>query len=265
MMTHGSGALAFELSAVPGTPYRIALRRWEGRRPCLVYLHGIGLSGSGDWPRLRQSASLAGRASLAVDLLGFGQSPRPPGFSYELEDQAELLAALLPRDGAAVALVGHSMGGTIAILLAERLVREGRPPDAVLLAEPNLRAEDANLSARVAAIPLGAFIKQWPQWVDATELPYYRDGVSQAAPLAFHRSATSLGRHGQTALAHFVALPVSRKGYVLGGKSDAITQETARQVAAARIPVVTVPGSGHAFCGEDPEGLAQALAQLLER
>jgi pimeloyl-ACP methyl ester carboxylesterase len=255
----------FELSSVPATPYRIALRRWEGRGPFLVYLHGIGLSGSGDWPRLMQSASLEGRASLAVDLLGFGQSPRPPGFSYELADQAELVAALLPRDGAAVALVGHSMGGTIAILLAERLVREGRPPDAVLLAEPNLRTEDANLSARAAAIPLEEFIKQWPQWVEATELPYYRDGVSQADPLAFHRSATSLGRHGQTALAHFVALPVARKGYVLGGKSDAPTRETARQVAAAGIPVVTVPGSGHAFCGEDPDGLARALAQLLER
>jgi len=80
----------FELSPVPGTPYRIALRRWEGRGPLLVYLHGIGLSGNGDWPRLMQSDSLAGRASLAVDLLGFGQSPRPQGFSYELADQAEL-------------------------------------------------------------------------------------------------------------------------------------------------------------------------------
>jgi pimeloyl-ACP methyl ester carboxylesterase len=255
----------FELSPVPGTPYRIALRRWEGRGPCLVYLHGIGLSGSGDWPRLMQSASLAGRASLAVDLLGFGQSPRPQGFSYELTDQAELLAALLPRDGAAVALVGHSMGGTIAILLAERLVREGRPPDAVLLAEPNLRAEDANLSARAAATPLEEFLEQWPRWIEAWELPYYRDGNRQADPLAFHRSATSLVHHGQTALARFVALRVARKGYVLGGKSDAPTRETARQVAAAGIPVVTVPGSGHAFCDEDPEGLAQALAQLLER
>ena len=100
---------------------------------------------------------------------------------------------------------------------------------------------------------------------EVSELPYYHDGMSQADPLAFHRSATSLGRHGQTALAHFVALPVACKGYILGGKSDVPTRETARQVAAAGIPVVTVPGSGHAFCGEDPDGLALALAQLLDR
>ena len=161
-------------------------------------------------------------------------------------------------------------GGFVLVLTFDLLkgvtaVAGARALDAVLLAEPNLRAEDANLSARAAAIPRGEFIKQWPEWVEATALPYYRDGVSQADPLAFHRSATSLGHHGQTALAHFVALPITRKGYALGGKSDAITRETARQVAAAGIPVVTVPGSGHAFCGEDPDGLALALAQLLER
>jgi len=61
-----------------------------------------------------------------------------------------------------------------------------------------------------------------------------------------------------TLIRRLVAVPKTR-----GGRSDAATHETARQVAASGIPVVTVPGSGHSFSEDDPEGFGRALLQLV--
>jgi len=41
--------------------------------------------------------------------------------------------------------------------------------------------------------------------------------------IAFHRSAVSLVHHGANMLERFAALPLERKGYILGGRSDAAT------------------------------------------
>ena len=69
--------------------------RTPGAGPLLVYVHGLGCAGNLDWPPVMRGTALQGHASLWVDLVGFGQSERPADFSYDLRDQAELLAARL--------------------------------------------------------------------------------------------------------------------------------------------------------------------------
>jgi pimeloyl-ACP methyl ester carboxylesterase len=62
---------------------------------------------------------LAGRRSVLVDLLGHGYSDRPHGFAYTLVEHARTVVELI--DGLGIeecALVGHSMGGEIAIRVA---------------------------------------------------------------------------------------------------------------------------------------------------
>ena len=238
----------------------LASGRVAGEAPLLVYLHGLGCAGSRDWPPVAAGPALAGRASLWLDLLGFGSSPRPAGSGYDLDEQAAAVAGTLLSETAPLALVGHSMGGTLAVMVAERLVAAGRPPVAVVLAEPNLRAEDATTSARVAALPEAAFVAAWPRFVAGVESAWYRESLRLADPAAYHRSAVSLLAHGRAMLPRFVALPVERKAYVLGGRSDAATHETARLVRQADIEVVTVARSGHEFSAEDPAGLAAAIA-----
>ncbi|MCP3145217.1 alpha/beta fold hydrolase [Pyxidicoccus xibeiensis] len=249
---------------VPGMRHRILRGRSSGAAQVLVYLHGLGCAGSRDWPPVAHSAALSHHASIWFDLLGFGQSDRPQDFSYELAEQARLLAALLASRAGPVALVGHSMGGTLGILVAEELTRAGRPPAALLVAEPNLRPEDATGSAVAAATPLDVFVAKWDQFVESMSAPSYRESLRMADPVAFHRSATSLVRLGQGGLIpRLAALPVPVKGYILGALSDETTHETARQVAAAGIPVATVEASGHGFSEDNPEGLGSAIALLL--
>lgn len=252
---------------VPDHSWRIVWERHEGDGPLLVYLHGLGCAGSRDWHPVAVSPALAGRASLWVDLLGFGQSDHPHDFGYDLAEQAELLATLLAAPGVVPAaepfvLVGHSMGGTLAILLAERLLALGRTPAAVLVAEPVLRPADAGMSAIAASKSESRFTAAWSRWVEFFPSAHYRENMRLAAPVGFHRSAVSLVHHGATMLERFVRLPLL-KGYVLGAKSNAATHETARLVAAAGIPVAHVNGSGHGFSEDDPSGFAAAIADLL--
>jgi pimeloyl-ACP methyl ester carboxylesterase len=57
---------------------------------------------------------------IAVDLLGHGGSEKPTS-GYSIPDQADLVAQALGRLGVREAeIVGHSLGGTIAVAVAER-------------------------------------------------------------------------------------------------------------------------------------------------
>ena len=64
-------------------------------------------------------------------------------------------------------------------------------------------------------------------------------------------------------LERFAALPVARKAYVLGGRSDETPRETARRVAAAGRPIACVERSGHELSADDPAGFAEAIARFV--
>ncbi|MDB4896163.1 MAG: hypothetical protein JWN15_2425 [Firmicutes bacterium] len=255
-----------EFHTVPAKGWRIAMGRAAGVGPLLVYLHGLGCAGSQDWPPVAAAPALAGRASLWVDLPGFGRSDRPSGFSYDLADQADLLTELLAPGagvvpaGTPIALIGHSMGGTLAVLVAERLIAARRPPVALVLAEAILNPGDAATSARVAAKSEARFVSAWPRWVQAFPSPFYREEMRLADPTAYYCTAVSLMRHSEQILERFLALPVPTKGFIAGGRSDPPIHRTARRLAAAGLPIATVPGSGHGFSEDDPAGLAAAIA-----
>lgn len=106
----------------------------------IVLVHGF-MDASGTWDLVAPALAAQGLRVLAPDMRGFGDGARAPKGSYYhfvdyVFDLADLVEALCP--GEPIALVGHSMGGTIATLFAgafpERVARltviEGvGPPD----------------------------------------------------------------------------------------------------------------------------------------
>ncbi len=95
---------------------RLFVRRWPGVGDPVVTLHGL-LDCSEGWTRLCERISVPG---IAFDLPGFGHSdPSPRGsISGYARDVAEGLAVLGVER---FALVGHSLGGAVAVALAELL------------------------------------------------------------------------------------------------------------------------------------------------
>ncbi len=70
----------------------------------------------------------------AVDLKGHGSSPAPPDHGYSPHDHAELVHRLIVQEDLRdLTLVGHSMGGGIALFVALRLLEEGRLERLVLV------------------------------------------------------------------------------------------------------------------------------------
>ena len=125
----------------------------------LVFLHeGLGSVAmwqgrAGDWPK--HVCQAAGRAGLVYSRRGYGQSPAIPdvrgsgrlGADYMHREAWEVLPALLHERGVdKPVLIGHSDGGTIALLHAARF-----PVAGCVVMAPHLMVEDMTVSAIEAA------------------------------------------------------------------------------------------------------------------
>lgn len=89
----------------------------RGSGPAVILLHGFG--GHTYSFRYTIPALAKTRRVIAVDLKGFGYSERPPESDYSQGAQARLVVALMDRLGVEkAALVGHSLGGGVAMRVA---------------------------------------------------------------------------------------------------------------------------------------------------
>lgn len=86
----------------------------EGSGPAVVLVHGIA-SSSVTFELLIPSLVDNHRA-IAIDLLGFGESPSPKGAMYTIEEHVSVLAKAIDSLGikGKFVLVGHSMGSLIS-------------------------------------------------------------------------------------------------------------------------------------------------------
>jgi 3-oxoadipate enol-lactonase len=97
---------------------RLAYRAWGAPgAPPLVLLHGLG-EGSADWDGVAPAFARHCRV-YAPDLRGHGRSDWPGAYSVELM-RADVLGFLDALGLDRVDLIGHSMGGLVACLLAQQ-------------------------------------------------------------------------------------------------------------------------------------------------
>ncbi|GGX23148.1 alpha/beta fold hydrolase [Streptomyces chartreusis] len=235
--------------------------RWTespGAEPARVYVHGLGSVSSVYHAHIATRPELAGRRSLFVDLPGHGISDRPADFGYTLEDHAVALAAALDSAGVSDAeLIAHSMGGSVAIVLA------GRRPDLVsrlVLTEANLDASPppAAGSAWITAHGEDDFVDgEYARVLEAVG-PLWAATMRLADPRALHRSAVGL-RRGSVPIMRDILEGLSvERVYLQGELSGELPGREVLEAAGVR--VVTVPGAGHNVMFDNPDAFAAAVA-----
>ncbi|MEV1155835.1 alpha/beta hydrolase [Micromonospora chokoriensis] len=143
--------------AVDGSPVHILE---GGSGPAVLMLHGSGpgTTGSGAWATTAQALGATWHL-VAPDQAGFGRTPVPAGSRGGLRLWTEQAAGLMDALGIEhYAVVGHSMGGAVALALAA-----ARPQQVTrVVAVSTMGAPGAPLSAELDAIwgapagPLGA-------------------------------------------------------------------------------------------------------------
>lgn len=119
---------------MPGAAATLHTRTWGRGASRALLLHGISSSADGWW-RVGDDLARRGWTAVAADLRGHGHSPS--GDDYRLSSYAEDVLAL---GGGWDVVVGHSLGGAVAVLAAA-----GRPGWAggLVLQDPTLVMPDA--------------------------------------------------------------------------------------------------------------------------
>jgi pimeloyl-ACP methyl ester carboxylesterase len=252
---------------LPGDRAFLRYLEIPGDDPPLIWLHGWQCSSTGELLPAAVQPALRGRRSLLVDLLGHGYSDKPADFAVSIEAHARTIVALLDDLGvAACGLIGHSMGGTIAIHAAA-----ARPTivDLLIIAEGNLGPEDhdrfdeaseaafvesgfAALLARQAAEAEAA-----PQGIRARHLEMTR----LIDPRALYREDLSMSSETVPPTRDLLAGLAMPRWYLNGEWSDADGLEA--DLAAMGVGWRTVPDAGHPMALQNPAGLARVIADLI--
>lgn len=107
---------------IPYTLHTSDSVRHSSARITVVLIHGLGSSEKMWQQTISRLANQSSVRIIAIDLLGFGQSPKPSWQTYSAETHARALHATLKkhRVRTPVILVGHSLGSLIAVHYAAR-------------------------------------------------------------------------------------------------------------------------------------------------
>lgn len=248
-----------------------------GQGAPVVLIHGLGASTYSfryTIPELAQRYRV-----VAFDLKGFGYSARPASGDYSLTAHAKLIAAAMRALGIErAAVVGHSLGGAIALRLAslcpervdrlvlvdaatDRALQRGRSlawlarPFAPIIALATLHRQRFRRFALRAAVHDPAHIT--PEVVEG----YFRPSRMKGHARAFARLMAHRRRDTPVDLAS-----VRAPTLVLWGEHDrwlppSLGEELARALPNARLEVV--PAAGHLPLEEQPGYSNRALLAFL--
>ncbi len=236
--------------------------RWTetpGDGPARVFVHGLGGDSAATWPGLVDRLKPLGRRSLQVDLLGHGRSEAPAGFGYTLAEHADTVARVVDQVvGEPVDVVGHSMGGSISIVLAARRPDLAR---SLLLVEPNL---DPGLASRgvpgstgIASYDEAEFLTQGLEEFLAIADPEWVPTLRTTDPVALHRSAVGLVLGSRPTMRRLLASMTIPRVHVAGDRGIPYDVTGLPEVG---VRCVTVANAGHVAMVDNLDGFLEAVA-----
>lgn len=252
-----------------------------GAGPPLVLIHGLGTN-RGVW---RETARPLGRHHrvIAVDLPGFGES-EPAGEGFELDQVAGAVSGAL---GAAVGsgydLLGHSLGGAVALTMARRDPESLRR--LILSAPAGFRPRSRALVEGIAAAVPGLLRARraiggpllesgmarrallWGALHDAGRISPYRAQLMLNASRGASRLREATRAALTADLAHELSAVEVPVGFIWGTRDPLMPGGTTASITRCRpeAPVEVVAGAGHVAQLEQSGLFTRAVEKVLSR
>ncbi|HUQ61573.1 alpha/beta hydrolase [Lentzea sp.] len=225
-----------------------------------VYLGGLGLASTVTFAPVIGHPEVAGRGRhVLVDLVGSGWSDHDDTFAHTIEEHASVVAAVIDAlELRAITLVGHSLGGSIAISLASQR------PDLVgelIVAEPNLDPGVGTMSAQIASFDEDTFVSTGMRSIiDAEDTAVGLRTLRRWSPHGLHRTAVSLlAERPVTFREQLTALSMPKRHI-----SGELSGEDLDALRATGCDVRVVPDAGHLMMDDDLDGFVRLLADPLK-
>ena len=252
----------------------IALSASEaGRGLPLVFLHGFPLS-RGAWQKQIDAFASSHRV-IVPDLRGFGDSETGPGPVTMSQYAVDVLALLRRLSAGPAVLIGHSMGGYVALAFARQfpemlrgLVLVGTkagPDTAEGAAGRRATAEKVRTGGVQVVIDTMAPRMLAPGNQDSRLIEQVRSFMAPSNPAGVIGALLGMAeRPDATALLAQVAVPT----LVVTGADDTLippseSEKMARAIRGARLAVI--PRAGHLVSFEQPDLFNHALRDWLSQ
>lgn len=244
---------------------------WQDGQRTVVFLHGAGMDHT-VWQQQSRALAHGGYNVAAVDLPGHGESEDLPGIE-NIADYADWVVGFLNAAGVAKAvLVGHSLGGSIAIDLAAR--HPGRVEALVLIGvgqemkvAPQLLDDTKNNTGRAWDF-ITAYTHGKPTHAGGAPTPgQWMMGSAMALLHAcpgevLHRDFKVCDGWDGKPLVKAITCPA----LVTTGRGDRMTPPKVVAALAGAIPDAryqVFEHAGHMVQTEDPRGLLKVLKDFL--
>lgn len=246
-----------------GTALDIAAIHRDGERASIVFLHGFG-STKEDYADIVHLAAFDGHPFIAYDAPGCGESACADLSRISIPLLVDTALAVLDRVGfERFHLIGHSMGGLTALMLAHRC------PERVLSfvdIEGNIAPEDCFLSRQILDYPepdAGCFFdgfiertRRAPFYASALYAASLRHKVRPGAVRGIFESMVELSDHGGL-MEKFLGLPCPKM--FMYGEQNA-TLSYLRHIEDQGVRLAEIPHCGHFPMYSNPVLMWQTIA-----
>ena len=117
-------------------------------KPTVVLIHGIAAT-SKTWDALIKELDTETYRVIALDILGFGESPKPTNCDYDVADHARYIHSTLWKLGVnrPYKIVGHSMGAIISAYYYSRYPNDVR---GIFLLSPPIYLDNEDLTKNIS-------------------------------------------------------------------------------------------------------------------
>lgn len=254
---------ALPVTVHDGQSYDLANSFRESGEELILFIHGLGCSRKA-FDLAWDQQNLSNYSLLSLDLLGFGESPKPLDFPYTMEAHGDVVSQVIHQlQDYKIHFVGSSMGPVIGLTLSDETLNTF---GSFANLEARLFAEDCGNSAKAAAISLESFLMDfWPalkEKVKDKSVTAY--DLENALPEAFYYGGKSVVELAKSEWSYqrFMELQIPKK-YFYGDDEKSQNMRILSSLKG-KIPMQQISDSGHFMMLDNPSDFYGALARFIK-